>query len=106
MGTTPEATAKPEALPRRQLLIAAAGAAVVIAAGAGGYYLWTKPEPINLVPSGEFSVADLMTPGPLGDMELGNPNAPVTIIEYASMTCPHCAHFAETVYPDLKTKYI
>ncbi len=31
--------------------------------------------------------------GPLGDMSLGNDNAPVTIIEYASMTCPHCAAF-------------
>src|SRR5262245_3685832 len=106
MGTTPEVTAKP-GLPRRQVLIAAAGAVVVAAAGAGGYYLWTKPEPITLAPSsGEVSLAELMTPGPLGDMELGNPNAPVTIVEYASMTCPHCAHFHEAVYPELKKKYI
>ncbi|ESY71580.1 DSBA oxidoreductase, partial [Mesorhizobium sp. LNHC252B00] len=32
--------------------------------------------------------------------------AKVTIVEYASMTCPHCAHFAETTFPELKTKYI
>jgi protein-disulfide isomerase len=37
---------------------------------------------------------------------LGNPNAPITIIEYASMTCPHCAHFADDVLPDLKKKWI
>jgi protein-disulfide isomerase len=49
---------------------------------------------------------DLMQPGPLGDMSLGEANAPVTIIEYASMTCPHCAHFHETTYPELKKKYI
>ena len=49
---------------------------------------------------------ELMKPGPLGDMALGNEKAPVTIIEYASMTCPHCAHFHEATYPDLKTKYI
>jgi protein-disulfide isomerase len=30
----------------------------------------------------------------------------VTIVEYASMTCPHCAHFHETTFPELKTKYI
>ena len=106
MSTTPEVTAKP-GLPRRQVLIAAAGVAVVAAAAGGGYYVWTKPEPINMPPSsGDVSANELMTPSPLGDMELGNPKAPVTIIEYASMTCPHCAHFHEAVYPDLKKKYI
>src|SRR5579875_3929213 len=40
------------------------------------------------------------------DRILGNPNAPITIIEYASMTCPHCAHFADTVLPELKKKWI
>ncbi len=49
---------------------------------------------------------ELMKAGPLGDMVLGNESAPVTIIEYASMTCPHCAHFHETTYPELKKKYI
>jgi protein-disulfide isomerase len=52
------------------------------------------------------SPADLATPSPLGDMALGQPNATVTIIEYASMTCPHCAHFHEAVYPKLKAQYI
>src|SRR5262249_50372806 len=52
------------------------------------------------------SLEELMQPGPLGDMALGDANAPVTIIEYASMTCPHCAHFHETTYPELKKKYI
>jgi protein-disulfide isomerase len=40
------------------------------------------------------------------DRVLGNPDAPVTIIEYASMTCPHCAHFATTVLPDVKKQLI
>ena len=40
------------------------------------------------------------------DMALGSPNARVTIIEYASATCPHCAHFHETVWDQLKTNYI
>ena len=50
--------------------------------------------------------AELMKPGPLGDMSLGDEKAPVTIIEYASMTCPHCANFHETTYLELKKKYI
>jgi protein-disulfide isomerase len=37
---------------------------------------------------------------------LGNPDAPVTIIEYASLTCPHCAEFHNEVLPELKERYI
>ena len=40
------------------------------------------------------------------DMAIGSPNAPVTLIEYASSTCPHCAEFHETVWDQLKTNYI
>jgi protein-disulfide isomerase len=52
------------------------------------------------------STADLQQPGPLGDMVLGADNAPVTIIEYASMTCSHCADFHNKTYPKLKERYI
>jgi protein-disulfide isomerase len=48
----------------------------------------------------------LMQPGPLGDMALGDEKAPVTIIEYASMTCPHCAQFHATTFPEIKKRYI
>ena len=51
-------------------------------------------------------LAELMQPGPLGEMSLGDEKAPVTIIEYASMTCPHCANFHETTFLELKKKYI
>ena len=54
----------------------------------------------------KISEVELMAPGPLPDMVMGDAKAKVTVIEYASMTCPHCAHFAETTFPDLKTKYI
>lgn len=50
--------------------------------------------------------ADLMKPEALPDMVMGKADAPVTVIEYASMTCPHCAHFQETTFPELKKQYI
>jgi protein-disulfide isomerase len=53
-----------------------------------------------------FKPDDLAVPGPLGDVVLGKADAPVTIYEYASMTCSHCAHFHDTAWPVLKQKYI
>src|SRR3990170_5512571 len=49
---------------------------------------------------------ELMQPGPLGDRVLGKPNAPVTIIEYASLTCPHCRNYHANVFPRVKREYI
>ncbi|MDF1720482.1 MAG: DsbA family protein [Minwuia sp.] len=43
---------------------------------------------------------------PKGDMVLGDPDAPVEVIEYASMTCPHCRRFHEEVYPALKKEWV
>jgi len=40
------------------------------------------------------------------DRILGNPDAPITIIEYASLTCPHCAHFTNDVLPEIKKEWI
>jgi protein-disulfide isomerase len=40
------------------------------------------------------------------DMVLGSADAPITLMEYASYTCPHCAHFHDTVFKDLKANYI
>src|SRR3954452_1103641 len=40
------------------------------------------------------------------DRVLGEAGAPITIVEYASMTCPHCAHFENEVLPELKKKWI
>ncbi len=42
----------------------------------------------------------------LEELTLGDPNAPITIIEYASMTCSHCAEFHNKTYPDLKKNHI
>jgi protein-disulfide isomerase len=54
----------------------------------------------------KLSTAELMKPGPLPDLSIGKADAPVTIVEYASMTCPHCANFHNSVLPTLKEKYI
>lgn len=43
---------------------------------------------------------------PIGDMTLGDPKAPVKVVEYASLTCNHCARFATEVFPAFKAKYI
>jgi protein-disulfide isomerase len=51
-------------------------------------------------------MAKLLEPGTLPEQAIGKPDAKVTIVEYASMTCPHCAHFHATTLPALKTKYI
>ena len=50
--------------------------------------------------------ADLMKPDALPEMSMGDDKAPVTVIEYASMTCSHCAHFQEATFPELKKRYI
>ena len=42
----------------------------------------------------------------LSDRVLGNPDAPVTLIEYASLTCPHCASFAKETLPGVKKEYV
>lgn len=54
----------------------------------------------------EIPLETLMKPGVLPDITIGKADAPVTIVEYASMTCSHCAHFHNTVFPALKEKYI
>jgi protein-disulfide isomerase len=52
------------------------------------------------------SASDVAKPVSLPDMALGPANASVTITEYASMTCPHCAAFNENVFPKIKSEYI
>ena len=51
-------------------------------------------------------VAELLKPGPLPENVLGKDDAPVTIVEYASLTCPHCATFHLSSLPALKKDYI
>jgi protein-disulfide isomerase len=81
-----------------------AGAAAVTAVAAGAGYWWLGRDRITA--ESDIDPADLAKASPLGDMALGAANAPVTIIEYASMTCPHCAEFHRNVFPELKAQYI
>ncbi|HEX9556350.1 MAG TPA: DsbA family protein [Reyranella sp.] len=91
----------------RNILIVAGGA-VAVAAIAAGVYFGTRPPVAGPPPVAAASTADksaLLAVQP-GDHVLGDPKAPVTLIEYASFTCPHCAHFHTQVLPELKKKWI
>jgi protein-disulfide isomerase len=48
----------------------------------------------------------LMAAGPLGERALGKADAPVTVIEYVSLTCPHCANFQKNLFPRIKQEFI
>jgi protein-disulfide isomerase len=52
------------------------------------------------------TAADVAKPVSLPDMALGPKEAAVTVVEFASMTCGHCANFNETVFPKIKTEFI
>ena len=57
--------------------------------------------------AGKAETLTLLAKSPaLPDMALGKDKAPITIIEYSSLTCPHCAAFEENVFPMLRSKYI
>jgi len=51
-------------------------------------------------------IAEFMKPGPLGEKALGPEDAKVVVVEYASMTCGHCANFHKNTFGKVKEKYI
>ncbi len=59
-----------------------------------------------LAQEASVNVDELHSPGQLGDKVLGPADAPVTVVEYASMSCPHCAHFDATTFDDFRLKYV
>lgn len=63
-------------------------------------------EEVVLNEKGLPSMADLMKTGALPEKTLGKADAPVTIIEYMSLTCPHCRAFHQKTFPVLKRDYI
>jgi len=81
--------------------------AVVVAAVIAGVFFFRDDRPRDPnAPKEDPAVAVLMEEGPLEDIVMGNEDAPNVIVEYASMTCPHCAHFYTEVFPQVKEKYI
>lgn len=67
----------------------------------------TTPVPGAAKDSGGKSDSYLIKDAPLpGDHVLGKTTAPLIMIEYASLSCPHCAHFSNDVLPELQKKYI
>jgi protein-disulfide isomerase len=66
---------------------------------------WSASSPDEAAPEKDIA-ALLAKPVGLPDMVLGSVTAPITIVEYSSLTCPHCAAFAENVFSMLQSKYI
>jgi len=83
-----------------------AGLALLLAGCAGGAA--TQPQTLeSMIATGGGVTLDMLTkPGPLGDKTMGDPNAPVTVIEYASLTCPYCRRFHADVFPRFKRNFI
>lgn len=101
-------------LRRREMLLSlgAVSALALLAAcsdsGSGSKSGDSSSAPAGDLPqsSGSADMAKLLEPGSLPDKVMGEENAPVTIVEFASMTCPHCAAFHAQTLPAIKEKYI
>jgi len=94
---------------RRFVLIAGGLAAMAAGAASWSGLLSFGPNATRVLDVGEARAQDLSTLAQapaLGERSLGSANAPVTIIEYASATCPHCASFHKNTFPALKKDYI
>jgi protein-disulfide isomerase len=86
----------------RILLIALA---VIVVAGAA-LVIGRQPEASTTAEAGTAVPAAINVAKALESRVLGDANAPVTINEYASLTCSHCAHFSNETFDKLKEKYI
>ncbi|MFT5000501.1 MAG: protein-disulfide isomerase [Paracoccaceae bacterium] len=89
---------------------------IVFALAIGGSYVWLQTDR-NSPTATDFAVIETLVDVTdvqatdadtleVPEMTLGDADAPVTIIEYASFTCPHCARFHETVFKDIVTNYV
>jgi len=77
------------------------GLSTLAVAGAGGaYFAMTQSS------HAQSATADIMKIDPKNDNITGSMDAPVTLVEYSSMTCPHCAQFHTTVLPTIKSEFI
>jgi len=95
----------------RVVILAAAGLVALIGLGLVGYYGFRSTDVISAADTGNprdltSFEKELLVAGPLGDLTMGDKNAPITIVEYASLTCSHCADFEEHAIPQLEKNYI
>jgi len=92
----------------RNILIVAGGAVAVVAIAAGVWF-GTRPTapsaPPVAVAATSADAKALLEIQP-SDHVMGDPKAPITMIEYASLTCPHCAHFNTTELPEIEKKWV
>jgi protein-disulfide isomerase len=87
----------------RNILIAIVG---VLAVGLGAFVLTgNSPEPVSELNAQTSSASDVDTSS-VKEMFIGEEDAPITLIEYASFTCPHCATFHTNVFKHLKKDYV
>lgn len=91
----------------RNILIVAGGV-VAVAAIAAGAYFGTRPATTGTAPVASVGAPDSSALAAVqpGDHVLGDPKAPITVIEYASLTCSHCAQFHTQILPEIKKKWI
>jgi protein-disulfide isomerase len=84
----------------------AGGVGLLAVLGGLAFWIWGGDSGSTQTASSEDCVPKETFEVTAADYQLGKADAPITIIEYASMTCIHCARFSRDVYPDLKTNYI
>lgn len=82
------------------------GLALVAAAAAAGMFWPRGTEAPPLLAAGAQDAGGEVDTSRVVEMVLGNPDAEVEVIEYASFTCPHCRTFQQSVFPQLKANYI
>ncbi|QPM91746.1 DsbA family protein [Pseudooceanicola algae] len=90
---------------RRTLIGGGIAAVALVAVGGGYFYFKQDSAQTEMDPAAGEDVAAIDTSS-ITEMVLGDADAPVTLIEYASFTCPHCKSFHDTVFHQLKTNYI